>query len=121
MKIRNGFVSNSSSSSFIVAADNKDKLKITMEVEVNLNSFVRHVFNDIEDLIKYYKDDYGMEIEELKKYKPYLQAKKAIESGQTVFIGSFSSEGEPTEQFLCEQGLPAKVKGITVIDSEGGY
>ena len=47
MKMRHGFVSNSSSSSFIVASAN-DKVSIT--VEIDLRSLSRKVVTDVTDL-----------------------------------------------------------------------
>ena len=64
MKIRNGFVSNSSSSSFIVAAK-PGKTTIKMEIEVDIKKYSRHVITCVKDLLHYYKEErYGEDIDQ---------------------------------------------------------
>lgn len=117
MKIRNGFVSNSSSSSFIIVADSKKKLKITLTIEVDFNKFVDKVFNKKEDFIKYLKEDYGLEEDEIMERKRYVKALKAIEKGETIYIGQVASDNDNAlETYLYENGLPDKIDGALIIN-----
>ena len=122
MKIRNGFVSNSSSSSFIVALAKKLNGKIKLTIEVDLNSHVESAIDNIDDLNGYYVRNYTADY---KNDTIYQNAKKAIEEGKVVFMGEFNSDGEVLERFLCDHGLNSAVdkndKDICVILGDGGY
>lgn len=125
MKIRNGLVSNSSSSSFIVGIKDgrKTSTKIKVEMEINLSEY-GEVITSIEDLIKRYTEYHGCNIDELNDNNDYVAAKKIIEAGGIVIVGSFSDQSEkPIENMLCELGLKSivKDKNIVVIEGEGGY
>ena len=118
MKIRSGFVSNSSSSSFIASSKTG---KITITIEVDLSEYAKHVITNVEQLDAYFeqiKENYEDGISTAKR-KIYIDA---LDRGEKIYQGSFSSEsGEGLETFLCENGLPDDIKGGTVIESEGGY
>lgn len=123
MKTRNGFVSNSSSTSFVVALKNakKTSTKVKLEIEVDLKDYGT-VFTNVEELRKYYKDE--LCDEDLDQNEDFQLAKKAIEKGKAVIIGSFSDEcTEAVEQLLCREGLEGyiKDKNIEIIHSEAGY
>ncbi len=121
MKIRQGFVSNSSSSSFVVAV--KDSSKVILTIEVDLNKFADHVLCDEEEVRQYFNDEYEYELKEKEDWvlKRMEQCLQAVKDGKKVLIGSFSSEGEEAvEQFLCENGLPSS-PGLDIIESSGGY
>ena len=126
MKIRNGFVSNSSSSSFIVASKKGSKVKLTLEVDLaeygdkietieQLNEYfiTERYQKNIEDMIS--KDGYEAE--------RYNKCVKAIKEDKVVLLGSFSSDGGALDQFLCEHGISDLCQGdIELIDGgEGGY
>jgi hypothetical protein len=60
MKIRKGFVSNSSSSSFIVAVDKGTNVKCTSNpMTCNLNDYVNHTIKTEKELWEYYQDNCG--------------------------------------------------------------
>jgi len=81
MKIRNGFVSNSSSSSFIISSKNDGKKSIEVRTD--------YTFFDEEDLKEYYIDDYGFTEDDFKKAKEdkksdYNKALKEIKKGNKI-------------------------------------
>ena len=125
MKIRNGFVSNSSSSSFIIAIDEKDcdaelKLKLTIPMEIKFSEH-GEVCRTEQELLKYYKNEYD---DDLECSTNMVAALKAIREGKTVIIGSFSDEGSDFEErALCETGLENVEfdTDVEVIQGEGGY
>lgn len=87
MKIRNGFVSNSSSSSFIVAVEDNDKpLKICISVEPECETIRTIEELDKSDMYEYYDD------EEKAESKEYQNAVKAISEGKVLKYFSASNE-----------------------------
>lgn len=122
MKVRTGFVSNSSSSSFIVSVPKEKDCQIEIKMSVDLSSYgriiktekqLRECFKDRFD--DYMEDDYSREL--------FEKCLKAIKKGEIIVAGSFCDDGtEAVEQLLCQVGLedicPSKVK---VIENEGGY
>ena len=103
MKIRQGFVSNSSSSSFIVKVDDNTKVEDMMiSVMIPLEELIDWNISSEEVADKYYEylygDDmqtiienkdgyYDYEIDEVKKMK------KLIKDGKTILICKTSNEG----------------------------
>jgi hypothetical protein len=121
MKIRNGFVSNSSSSSFMVSFKPKEnpKGKITIKMDVDLCNMGMTI-RTIKELDKYWEEQYCNDY--MYMVKEYDKLKKEIQSGKYVIVGSFSSDsGDSTEYMLCECGIPKNIKGVKVIFNEGGY
>ena len=133
MKIRNGFVSNSSSSSFIVSCKDKKSAKIKVELEVDLYDHADDKITTLKELDGYFIDRYGWggdttleaifeDNEGLKE--DYIKAKKAIECGELVLFGSFSNESDdPASMLLCDMGIEKYCDGklVKCIQGEGGY
>jgi len=126
MKSRNGFVSNSSSSSFVVATKNKgDNMnsKVKFIIEVDLSDYVDKSISTLEELIAHYQK-WGGEIPNKGdwNWKEWCAPKKAIEEGKIVHFGSFCDETEPEEYMLCHRGLnDIESDDVEVIFSEAGY
>ncbi len=128
MKIRTGFVSNSSSSSFVVATNGSTNGKITLTIEIDLNDYTDKSVKSEKGLLAYLKHNYAWTLEDaycdsIKEL--YEQASKAIKNGKTVYFGGFGDEGTGgAETMLCNEGLQAFVSDdddIEIIHSEGGY
>ena len=115
MKIRKGFVSNSSSSSFIVAVKKNTKVKFTGEVD--LKPLADFVCEDEDDLIKALA-----EIDNDDK-KLFTKCLKLIEEGNTILFGAFDDQsGDITEEAVCMCGIDRKNNPhVTVIENEAGY
>jgi hypothetical protein len=119
MKIRNGFVSNSSSSSFVVAV--KDTTKIKLEIDVDLADYADKIIATEQELKDYFEYEYGDDyLEDSWAADKFKDCLRAIEAGNKVIFGSCDSDGEALEQFLCETGIPDS-PDIEVIQGDGGY
>ena len=127
MKTRHGFVSNSSSSSFVVAVRKKLKGQVKLVIEVDLSSYAKNVIMTILDLENYFKNNSCFKDNQIDYHDDpiYVDAKKAIENGQDVFMESFSDEGSSMESFLCDYGIANAVdendNKVLVIQGKGGY
>lgn len=122
MKIRTGFVSNSSSSSFVLSRDPKEKdTTISLTVSIKLSEIQEHCIKTEKALREwiddYYGDgdDYGEEL--------FKKCLKEIENGQHILVGSVANDSDnPVEVMLYETGFRRVLKenkGIKVI--EDGY
>jgi hypothetical protein len=134
MKIRNGFVSNSSSSSFILALnDYKKDDKIKIVVELDLSKKITHIISNKEELDKYFIDYYYLknvnieyifaENKELKK--DYYKLLSFLDQGKTVLVGDVSNEGwdsDLLDNVIMNRGIKDYLvdKNIEVIE-DGRY
>lgn len=134
MKIREGFVSNSSSSSFIAAIPNE-----CYEVEIVIKTKVKFIDHCDEDAIKTKEQldkhiilEYGCKGDKIENIledsewlsEIYPKCIKEIENGKVIIFGSFSSDSHDSMvQYLCENGLNGNVKdkNVKIIHSKGGY
>lgn len=93
MKIRLGFVSNSSSSSFIISSPNRP-MKISYTVELDLNEIIDKTIKTIKELDEYFEEFSFVKVDQLDPYQKetYLKCKKEIESGRNILIGEASNE-----------------------------
>jgi len=130
VKTRQGFVSNSSTSSFVVAVNDDSSTSITLTVKINLADYGQ-LLKSQKELDEYIVDEYccGATLEEFLDDDSWIKEKydaalNAIESGKVVIWGSFTNEcSEPEEALLCSKGLRGFVndKKVEIIHSEGGY
>lgn len=129
MKKRNGFVSNSSSSSFIIyyrggKKDLRNNLEQIFElptgypIDLSTRKLVKCFMQDLEEVDLLEKaNDYGWD----KDDPDYLKLKSKLEKGFQVYEGSFSSDsGDGMESFLCEASIKYE-SDLLIIEKEGGY
>lgn len=126
MKIRQGFVSNSSSSSFIVAAKSEEDLKCSMVIKINLADYLSRYIDTITneaELLEYFKDVlYDMRDEEIEQNKDYKRYLEQIKEGKKLFFLSCSNSGDVLEQTLSYNGLEGILEDkVIIIEGEGGY
>lgn len=122
MKMRSGFVSNSSSSSFIIATE-PGKGAPTITVTMSLESVITETFKTKEELDKHILQDYGWgdnpTIESILEEESYIKgwynaSVKALEEGKVVYKGwGNSDEPDPVAQFIYARGLTQKSLGDT--------
>ena len=121
MKIRNGFVSNSSSSSFILSTyltkkEIKDgKLQITTTQPITESSgFVDNIVSTIDELKDYYSFHWGVDIdniadEDKEYYKEELDELREgisiLEKGGSLILGNCANDDNAMSGFLYSQGF----------------
>ena len=105
MRIRRGFVSNSSSSSFILTTQLKkisvEDGKVTLSITVPLDSdLIEEVISTRKELYAYWEDYYGESVDEMRKDKESYaeeleqleKLERLVDNGLTVIIGICSDE-----------------------------
>ncbi len=110
MKVRSGFVSNSSSSSFILGLRGDDA-KVTISIEIDLSKY-GELIETKEQLERYVLDEYGYlpetSMSETMSHvqEIYGEMLAHIESGKKVLCGEFNSAYSEEENLLRTRGLP---------------
>lgn len=122
MKNRSGFVSNSSSSSFILANKTGNTKGI---MEIDISDLIDNTIKTIKELNEYYiyahcwGEEYNTleKMFECEKYlkEEYDKCVKKINEGYTLFVGEVGSEdGEPLPIFFYNEGF-SKLNEFEVI------
>lgn len=106
MKVRKGFVSNSSSSSFILAVE-KDVKNEDIKIEISLTECIEKRIETIEALQAYFEKNYIWDTDEDKATKSFIsrlaeegdwcvekyeECEQAIYNGKAIIMGSGSNE-----------------------------
>jgi hypothetical protein len=137
MKTRIGFVSNSSSSSFVVAVKGTTLHKAFKEMEEKemkkgglFSDFIKTALDVLEHNAdelteERVKDDFGVDsVDEYitEGYQYSKDIKRLIKEGFTIYIGELSDEGGdgPEEAMLCNTDLNYESKNLVILH-EGGY
>jgi hypothetical protein len=96
MKRRQSFVTNSSSTSFIIAYRKENDLKIKLMIEVDLSTHISDEFKTEEDILDFVEsDDISDNTKEL--------LLDGIKKGNTISRISFHSDGDPIDYLLYEE------------------
>ena len=131
MKIRNGFVSNSSSSSFVIAVKDKDVNKFLQKylidksnpfspliqdaIEVFVNN-IDYCFTNIED----YKQKMMIKDEEITENSYHSFAPKLLEKFGKFYVGSLDSDERGLEEGLMNVSFKIDNNDI-YFESNGGF
>lgn len=122
MKIRNGFVSNSSSSSFVITAKAGKKATI----EVDLNRLSREKASNDSELRSILLRDYarrGQTFEDLladddHARRLYVEGTAAFALGEVMYFGRLDGEdGDSIGSYLYHSGL-RELEGVTIISGD---
>ena len=122
MKIKFDFVTNSSSTSFIVGNLNKEinNNSVTLNIEVNLENFIDRTIKNLDELNCFWEDWFCDEFESVRDQ--YKECKNIIKRGGVINILRFSSESEdPLEVFIYEHGFKNVELPDNIIIIEGEY
>jgi len=126
MKQRMGFVSNSSSSSFIVSGKKGSKPTVVVEMELPVDETI----SSLKELEAYFIERYGYDdadtIEKLFKQDEYLKESydecvKELKKGNCIFVGNVANDdGDSISQFLYDNGIDNTLKnGKVICDCQG--
>jgi hypothetical protein len=129
MLIREDFITNSSSTNFILSKlmDNTgDKVRLTYEVD--MTPMIDKRLRTVEDIKKYMRDDYWYNDDDIIDDESQWDgdAKKmleAIRSGREILICSASDDARDSiERAICNMGVEEiDTPGWDVIKNGGGY
>jgi hypothetical protein len=126
MKIRMGFVSNSSSSSFVIAADANGDTKIHVYVITDLNDIAKRI-ETLEDFHRYIVEERGWgDVGEYRQYndEEYQKIVATFKKGKILFVGEADTGASDTiEQIIASEGLKSVqlIGNQELIHDDGGH
>ncbi len=92
MKVRTGFVSNSSSSSFIIAVKD-ESVPTKINIEADLKDLDTEIFNTVEEYIEHFAEEWGQSVDEfIKEEETFMQVKRLFKEGKIIIKGNVSSD-----------------------------
>lgn len=110
MKTRHGFVSNSSSSSFIVSSD-KDAgdIEMSLTLTVRMRDLTEQTIENKKDLISFYEECWGYKTEkeilsEKNISNEYKRCLAELKRGKKLHVVAVSSDGTPLEAAIYDSG-----------------
>lgn len=108
MKNRNGFVSNSSSSSFIIAGNNDPVIQIRL---VDVPDVICKIIKTRKELDDFFEQE-KYRFDESEMLKLYNQCERLItDKGKIIYAGTVSSEAGGTSEMLYRNGTLSNVLG----------
>lgn len=120
MKTKQDFITNSSSTNFIISVPKGTKdINVSVQLNINLKDFIYKKLNSKQDIINQYDEEY-LETDQGKEIM------EELESGREVLLLSCSNENDDsTEEYLCEHGLHnieiPEGLFLKIIEGDGGY
>lgn len=125
MKVRSGFVSNSSSSSFVVAVE-KDAQEIVLTMKADLRKYADATATTVEELDRIIIDEHGWKmvnnLQDILGESPWLrrvydEAKVAIGEGKHVIFGTVGNDyDDSVANLIYEDGIPES-PGIEILSN----
>jgi len=119
MKIRSGFVSNSSSSSFVLATKNKHLEEVKIKIEVTLDQVGAEMLSNMNEVESYIEREMIWHNGPIKDVLDpehvhhqedvvnfYAKCVDLLHDGKSIIVGSVSSDGDDgVEYLLYERGF----------------
>lgn len=115
MKTRQGFVSNSSSTSFLVSHLEQTGMKMSVQVEIDLTEYIRKTLHTEEELRHYFSYNYGDDF--LKREytkKSFDSALKELQEGKTVSLLVFNNNScDPLGDYLYGHATDSMLETVS--------
>lgn len=129
MKIRNGFVSNSSSSSFIISAEKSKEKKFKIFIEMDISNLIDLIVTTEEELKDAFIEQYSLSyyfkeedtpfldvLEDEGLLEEYEQCLEELKQGkEVIFLSASSDDYEGASQYIHYNGLDKNSKLFTII------